>query len=58
MPKIRDLIALRLTEAAPVVDAAVEFVKVVDGLVNQGRYDNSWLLSRTANGPFPPESFS
>lgn len=57
IPKIRDLIELRIADATRIVDAAVELVILVDKTVNQGRYDISWLLTRTKEGPFPENSF-
>jgi hypothetical protein len=56
-PKIRELIETEFTDSTIVVDAAVEFVKTVDDRVHRGRYDNAWLLPRSASGQFPPESF-
>jgi hypothetical protein len=58
IPKVRDLIELRMEDAGRIVDAAVELVLLVDKTVNQGRYDMSWLLRRTTKGPFPAKSFA
>jgi hypothetical protein len=55
--KIRDLVETDFTDSTIVVDAAVEFVKTVDDRVHRNRYDNAWLLPRSADGRFPPQSF-
>lgn len=55
--KIRDLVEMEFTDATAVVDAAVNFVKMVDDKVHKGRYDNAWLLPRSDGGVFPRESF-
>jgi hypothetical protein len=31
---------------------------VVDEEVHEGKYDNEWLLPRSVDGCFPPESFA
>jgi hypothetical protein len=58
LPKVRDLFELHFKEATQIVDAAVEFVQLVEKAVNRGRYDISWLLPRTAKGPFSAKSFA
>jgi hypothetical protein len=57
MPKIRSMVELRFDDAALVADAAVAFVKLVDERVNQGKFDNAWILPRSSDGVFPAESF-
>jgi hypothetical protein len=56
--KVKDLIEVHFGDAIKIVDAAVELVLLVDKTVNQGRYDITWLLPRTAKGPFPAKSFA
>ncbi len=58
IPKVRDLVELRFEDAIRIVDSAVEMVQLADKTVNQGRYDISWLLPRTPEGPFPAQSFA
>ena len=58
IPKMRDLIEMKFNDSTEVVDAAVDFVKQTDELIYRGKYDNSWLFSRSKSGPFPPDSFN
>lgn len=58
VPKMRDLIEIELNDATKVVDAAVEFVKLLDWELHRGKYDNTWLLRRSVGGHFPPDSFT
>jgi hypothetical protein len=58
IPKMKDLVEMELDDATKVADAAVDFVKLVDQEVHKGRYDNTWLIPRSDDGQFPPESFS
>jgi hypothetical protein len=58
VPKIKDLVEMGFGDATEVADAAVEFVRVVDEQVHKGKYDNTWLLPRSVDGCFPPESFT
>ncbi|HWW15184.1 MAG TPA: hypothetical protein VN310_11030 [Candidatus Dormibacteraeota bacterium] len=58
VPKIKDLVETDFGDATEVADAAVEFVCLVDEEVHKGKYDYAWLLARSVNGCFPPESFT
>jgi hypothetical protein len=58
VPKIKDLVETDFGDATEVADAAVEFIRVVDEEVHKGKYDNTWLLPRSVDGCFPPDSFT
>lgn len=56
--KMRDLIEMQLSDATVVADSAVEFVKLLDQKIHNGKYDYTWLIGRSPNGCFPAEVFA